>query len=708
MADWQNLDLGFEAILSPFQTSISQTFSGVAGILNTAISTLEVLANFLQVSQSPLLAAVLTLRGELLNLLQDLRESGVYGLFLVPETLDELQQYSGGYGKFRQLMLESLNDVEDSNRPQIPSTGSLGGVILYLSSDNPLDLVLKGQRLFDFFSRPFDPSLPTPLNFSVSPAYINPSNQLEKTSAFQALLGETPSPNSLIFEWQEPSFANDVVYDFFARSSFVIERSKSRQGSLLLDPEEITGAHCPGEFTYDFLRDNEGRTLTYWEPVEINGSFLIEATDLIDPTQGGTSFGFLSGTYAFNYEGISPGADNGYYYRVRAVPPSTSVQRQTRLIWDPLQRQQELDLPFLFYEGSPLSLSLSPASAPALGVLPQINTTLDVSSAVLNLYRVLYLLRFDQSFVDLNGNEVVGSGILSETLPEALWRTTSGVVSYEEVFYFNEPLFESTISTYVEAVQKLAVNNVQSISTFDPFGGADEFLAPSFTLPSNERVLQAIDQLSIPGVRKIVSILADNEGLLSLFETFYNAIEPSVEGVLLAGFTQGDLVGVSTLRSDLYEVFQIISGFSSQGNPPNWEALKILQDLFPGMDQASLRLFDLISSFESILTDASGELQEALQGIQSRLQTVQNILTELDTLINEVSVFLTLDLDIDLLYIPPGPGGNTRFISELLQAGNAPDSGPEDFFVAIALLAGGASQADVSAISNVFSLIFGV
>jgi hypothetical protein len=715
MADWQQLDLGFEAVLSPLSTGISGSVGGLAGILQTGIAVLDVLSSFLVVNSSPLLGAVETLRAEILNLLQDLGETGVYGLFLVPETLEEYVQYRGGYGKFQQLFLESLNDVDDLERPQFPSTAALGGVILYLSSEDPLDLLLNGAELFEFFSRPFPLGLPAPVNLTASPVFNDGQGNVSRIKIIDTFTGNTSQPNALLFEWQEPRVARDVFFDFFRSTKFILERSKSREGTLILKPSEdesptrVTpldkrvSREGRAKSASEPLLDAKGRPVYYWEPVDPSDPF-IEAADLLDDTSDVTNFNFIAGSYAFVLD-VPPGIDNGYYYRVRAVPQDATLDTVQGRVFTP-EGEEDRSYFVLKRNGEILSSDTAPASAPVKGFIPEVDTTFDLPSALLNVYRAAYKLRFDTDVFNTSGDLAIGSSSITPTLPESLFRSLRQTLVYEQgdnpdVLYFPEPLFEtSDITTYTTSAGSLENNLVADAAEFDPFGGIDEFIQPRLSLTDSERVLLAIDRVAIPQVQSITPIVANNEGLFEVFRQLYTANQVSIEGVLesevpLFLFNGDD----AQVRGEVFSLLQLVNGFSRTGAPPNWQSVKVLDDLFPDASEAVDRLFNLITSFEALLQDATTELQGTIQGIQDRLTTLTALLDRIDTLITSLNAILTLDFDINLLYIPPAAGGNARVITEVLTATNPPDSDPNDYFLAIALLGGTA---------DIFSLIFGV
>lgn len=715
MADWQQLDLGFEAVLTPFSEGISGTVGGLAGILQAGIAILDVLSSFLIISSSPLLAAVEALRAEILNLLQDLSETGVYGLFLVPETLEEYVQYRGGYGKFQQLFLESLNDIDDLDRPQFPSTAVLGGVILYISSEDPLDLILNGAELFNFFARPFPLGLPAPVNLTATPVFRDGLANTIQVNILDTFSGTTPQPNALLFEWQEPRVDRDVFFNFFSSSKFILERSKSREGTLILQPSDqkaptkVTpldkriSAQGRAQSASEPLLDEKGRPVYYWEPFNANDPF-IEAGDLFEDTSGVTNFNFIAGSYAFLAD-VPVGIDNAFYYRVRAVPQDATLEQVQGRVFTP---EGEVDAPyFVLKRGDDiLSSDTAPASAPVKGFLPNVDTTFDLPTALLNLYRAAYKLRFDTDVFDTNGNLAVGSSSVEPALPGSLFTSITADVVYEQgdnpdVSYFPPSLFgEADSNTYNEAQSDINNDLVADAADFDPFGGIDEFILPRLSLQDFQRVLLAIDRVAIPQVQQVTPILANNEGLFDVFRQLYTANEVAIQEIISDDTPLNVFNGdTPASRSAVFTVLQLVNGFVSTGAPPNWESVKILDDIFPDAGDAVNRLFNLITSFEALLQDATSELQGTIQGIEDRLAVLTSLLDQIDALIASLSAILALDFDVNLLYIPPAVGGNARVISEVLTATNPPDTDPNDYFLAIALLGGTA---------DIFSLIFGV
>ena len=716
MADWQQLDLGFEAVLDPLSTGVSGAVGGLAGLLQTGVSVLDVLSSFLVLNSSPILIAVEALRTEILTLLADLEDTGVYGLFLVPDTLEEYTQYRGGYGKFQQVFLESLNDPDDLNRPQFASSAALGGVILYLSSPDPLDLILNGGELFNFFARPFPLGLPAPVNLTATPVFRGATpGETFKVNVLDTFTGSTPQPNALLFEWQEPRVSRDVFFDFYGSAKFILERSKNREGVLVLQPSEdrapTTVTPLDKRATREGrekaaaepLLDEKGLPVYYWEPVDAADPF-IEASDLFYDVSGVTNFNFIAGTYSYLRE-VDPGIENGYYYRVRAVPADATLDTIQGRVFTP---EGEETQPYFVLKrnGKILSSDTAPASAPVKGFLPSVDTTFDLPTALLNLYRAAYKLRFDSDVYTTQGVLASGSSSIDPALPGSLFESLTEDQVYDQgmnplVTYFAASLFgEGPLLTYTEAAFGLTQDLVADAAEFDPFGGIDEFILPRLSLEDFERFRLSVDRLALPQVQQLTPILANNEGLFDVFRQLYTANEVAILEIIeddlpLSSFN-GDTPGP---RQAVFTVLQLVNGFVSTGAPPNWESIKVLQDLFPDAGEAVNRLFNLITSFEAIFQDATSELQNTIQGVEDRLVLLTALLDRIDALIASLSAILSLDFDINLLYIPPAVGGNSRLITEVLTASNPPDTDPSNYFLAIALLGGTA---------DIFSLIFGV
>ena len=411
-------------------------------------------------------------------------------------------------------------------------------------------------------------------------------------------------------------------------------------------------------------------------------------------------------------ENVAPGLDNAFYYRVRAVPQDATLEARTvRAFGDTLE--EDLTVYDVVINGETQPPNLFPASSPVLGYIPDVDYSFDLPTALLNVYRAAYAIRMDQDVYDGNGNLLPGSSALEVELPRALFEALSEVVEYpqdpfQSVLYVEDPLYPEGLYSFEDSLSEIRNARVAKADSFDFYGGVDEFLLPSSTLSPAERVRIEIEKKAEPQVRKLTTILAGNEGLFEAFRQAYTAAEAQITSVLTSGVGSADFLGTSSYRSSVYTLLLLFQGLTRAGTPPNWKSVKLLEELFPEASEALDILYNVIDSFEATFSGAGAELGNTIEGIQDRLAVLTALIEELDRLIASLSAFLALDFDVNVLYVPPSPGGNGQFLTEFINASNPPPSDPNDYYFAIALLAGGASAAEVQSIKNAFSIIFGV
>ena len=130
MADWETFDLSDVLPGADELEELQTAVDTLVALGDVAIAVLEVLRAFLVGIPNPLSPILSVLLNELQQVIDNLRETGAFGLYLFPTTLEEIEFYKGGYFKFRQLFLQSLYDVEDPNRPQVGASGTLGAFFI--------------------------------------------------------------------------------------------------------------------------------------------------------------------------------------------------------------------------------------------------------------------------------------------------------------------------------------------------------------------------------------------------------------------------------------------------------------------------------------------------------------------------------------------------------------------------------------------------
>lgn len=720
MADWKEFNLEVSQSIAPITQGITSSVGGITTLLGSGITVLDTLSNFLPSSSNPLTAAVSVLRSEILSVLEDLQQTGVYGLFLTPNSIEELSLYRGGFDAFKRSFISSMYDFQDLNRPQISASGVLGGVVLYISSTKPQAAILNAGTLQNLFNRKFSVALPAPTNFTSTPVYRDASTQSTlKALTLDVLTGEVPPANTLLLEWQEPRLTNGIFYDLFEESKFLLERSHTQQGNLLLAEAVDLSKETPlskrslqqgiSPKVTSPLLDSRGRQQFYWEPFDAQNPF-IEVGDLFEDTSGVTQFNFLSGSYAYLAE-VPVGVDAGYYYRVRAIPQDATLESSQALVFDG-RAERQTTIYKVVRNQEVLPIEMTPASNVIQGILPDLDTSFDLLSALTQVYKAAYLLRFDQDVYNPQGDLTTGSGLLKQEIPQELVSslTTSSYSNDpgDPVEYVPGPMY-SDVPSYQESLTNSQEDLVAKASEFDPFGGVDEFLLPSTSLSNAQRLGLTLDRLCVPIVQRVASRLAENDPAREAFSQAYLINSAVISSVLTQEISVEEFSGQSLVqRNALSSMLQRLEGFSAPGLAPNWESLKILDDLFPETSEILARIQTLAVSFEDALKGATDEMKSSIQGIEDRINILNQVIDRIDLLTSKLESYVNLDFDLDFLYIPPAVGGTEYVIEEIINAGNPPDRDPEAYFSSIVLLAGASDISEIAGVKNALSFLFGV
>lgn len=719
MADWKDFEINNllpPAILNGVQTAISTSST----VVNAGLQILKILQVFLNVSSNPLTSSISLLLQQIQQLLDNIQETSVNALFLVPKSKEELAQNTGGFGVFRQKVISSFYDINDADRPRFGPSATMGGLVLYINQESAADLLQQLIYLYSFFNRDLEISYPAPIALKV-----------EATDSFgdpldSALLSifepNGPTPEHLFLSWREPRVANDIFLDIFARNKFYIERSKKREGELVTkestnvkkeDPieKQLREKYGNEKRVPDPLLNSKNQPVRYWEPLDPNDPFLTVQDALDDLASA--DYNFLAGTYGVLLEDVDPGIENGYYYRVTSVPKDVTLETK-------FQGPQGQD-PVYRLELNGEVYTESKPSAPKFGFLPDIDTNFDLPSAVLNTYRAAYLLRFDELIYDANGNPLIGSESLTPIFPSHIINSTDEFTSISStgpdgettiVQYFTEGIVppatnNKNLLTYSDSVRENSLDLVTDPQSFDPFGGVDEFLSPGTNQDPSERVRRTIDGLVRQKVQKLVPFLSANDSLFTLFQDFYQQAQPKIEEILLGDSLASLEITEETTREQIFLALQILEGNVEQGQPPNWTSINFLEDLLPEGDDLFNDVFALINSFDNIIRGTVGELQETIQSIEDRLAILNAIIDGLEIILDVLEELNQLGPDINLLWIDPQIGGVQKFISEFVSASNAPDRDPSDFYAGIVLTFGGEGGGGVTGIANALKLIFG-
>lgn len=720
MADWQTFDLS-EILPEEVGTALEgvQNVSNVITTLgNTASTILNVLKVFLTDLPHPGAALAQTLLAELQTIIDNLQDTGAQGLFLIPGNIEQLEQYRGGYPRFRQMVLQSLYDVEDPNRPQVGPDGVLGAFFLLFTAPDVSELIyyaLTLENLIGIARSETELKYPAPASVTIQPA--NEEGQVP--GSMLTLFTDSMDLTTLVLSWEEPKYKQHIFYDIFARNKFYIERSRSREGTLLTREKtrgSLRNPLLPEEpQTEEPVLDRSGNPIFVWEPVNPDDPFLeMEDEDL--------STNFIAGTYSYIIRDLEKGIENGYYYRIRSVPKDTTIRELRK---DPNDPDEE---PLYLLELDDQTFLGSSPSVPVFGHLPDVNTSFDLPTALLNVYRAAYRLRFDVDVYAGNGTLQIGSSSLEPLIPEHIEQDAgleevhggflSAIQAINEdavdTLYSREGLFESTedIVGYAPSTRFVTTKGLITSSTAledDPFSGARELFSEKMNLSEMEAFRIWVDKVALDKVNSLVPVLVQNDSLLELVEELYLDAEEDILQAI-AEEDLGDpplLLFNDQLRTSVHLLIQTVDRHASQGTPPNWKSVRIFKDIWPEADMILDRLYDLINALASSFGTATSSIEGTIEGLQRRLLVLDEIVNFLDDVIAFYARLENVPL-ASILFVPPAVGGVPYLVRELLEAGNPPPAGPGDFFAGVVLTIGGAGPQDVLATRNAIQFVFGV
>lgn len=155
VGQWQTVSLAVPDFLEPVRQQIDVFFSTLVDILNVLVQILEVLKVFATGLLDPIIAAIEAIQSLIEDLLNDLRNAGVYihGDFYVLEGSD-FAALRGGFLQYERRMLSRLNNTSDPNRPDISTNSTVIAVFLYAGADirgvnNIVQLITSLLNLFN-------------------------------------------------------------------------------------------------------------------------------------------------------------------------------------------------------------------------------------------------------------------------------------------------------------------------------------------------------------------------------------------------------------------------------------------------------------------------------------------------------------------------------------------------------------------------------
>lgn len=726
MSDWRQFpdpesSSNFSENLADGVGQLSGALGPVVSAVDTAVSILDTLSSFLQSDTSPLSPIIEQIIGQVKGLIEDLLETGLYGLFIVPESMDDVEDFAGRWGNFVQKFVESIHDTNDPNRPQVGSNGAMGGLVITMSSEDLVDIWDTLIELSQLFDIDLEVNYPSPINLK---ARLAGPEGIPIENRFWAWDPDADDAETIRLEWEEPRTQRDTLLGIFNRSKFYIEQSNTIKGKLRLR-DEPSSKQTPMERRREEGVDQrqkepftiDGEPQYAWEPVDPEDPF-VSFSDLADISDN--RINFLAGSYAYIIDDIEKGEDNGKYFRVTAVPSDVELEEVDATVEDAQGNMQDETIHVLTLKGVPYREST--ASGSVYGMIPDLEPGFDLPSALLQTYRAAYLLRFDTFFQDLNGMPIFGANALENTLPERIYNEVRGSTReyfWEEqieglpvprrTLYYSEPLVgDGDPTSYQEAVDEAGRALTVDPLIIDPFGGVDEYILPRLDLSDQRLMRTAIDRQASDEIFRNTDRLMKSEALYNTFRATYAEVQESINALLAEGVTEDDVVGETDIRRGVATLLHLLSS-RDPGTPPNWSSIKFTRDLLPFVDDLAFQLLRTVQSFESLVEDSIAELENTLDGVRTRLQVVTDILDKLDELIAILERFnnFSTPSTISLLTISPETGGTSQFLSQFLEEGQPPGTEDHEYVTGIVLAFGGPTADSVEGFATLIDLIFG-
>lgn len=133
---WQTISLEIPDFLEPVRQAVDAFFSFLIRILDILLAVLELLKVFLTGLLDPLIALIEALRNLIEQILNDLRQLGIYihGDFYSLKGPD-FKELKGGYLQYEARMVARLQDTSDPNRPDISELSTCLAVFLFVQAD---------------------------------------------------------------------------------------------------------------------------------------------------------------------------------------------------------------------------------------------------------------------------------------------------------------------------------------------------------------------------------------------------------------------------------------------------------------------------------------------------------------------------------------------------------------------------------------------
>ncbi len=687
------------------------------GILETLVTYLEVVKAILETIQiflvdfgNPIRALVKALLLLIQQLLDSLRQTGLFAYFDIPNPSNDsnLRMNAGGYPAFIRRFKASLFDGRDPNRPQpTPGITKSGFVLIVADSATVMGLIKLLKVLTRFFGKDFlSPKYPPPANLKVVQVGSKGDRLLRVTSVF------TDPPKKLSVEWSLPTTVNQPDPSFeglvtaagveFIPPTFLIERT-TVSGGIPLEVEIDTNFEdkngVPVKTRVPALDDNR-------DPFRLFEKYIV-----IDPSHSaGSFFAGQLGTFRYIDDDVVEGKT--YFYRVRTFQGALGIRSDGTL---DLNTSGNLVLDFI--EDIPtgqvtVSWPGSDASNPPIvglpttivaGRLPKIGTNFDVLAVLEALFKTAFALGFHEplakgSVFTPAGDpdpstpaSEVGRGSMQDLagpLQAFVPVVPSGTPPKDVItgHYPELPFQATTVKFYAAATAQKVASQMLGVTGIDALGGFQNLM---------QGPLPYALSAPVGYVKGSTNIQQLALGYTHTRAGFPEVFDATVYETFAWGFTD------VAFRKNILAAISYVKTFATNGTAHDWVSVSILRDIIPWSGQLLYELSNRIDSLLEAFKGAEEEIKDFIATLIRKIEVLERFLKFLITILNYLDSF---NAEFSILKVPETSGGIADWVEQIdTSTGDKPKSGIQGYTGGVCLAYVGP---DITAFRTAFSLLF--
>jgi hypothetical protein len=713
---------------SPVEAAQS-VFGTVKDLIQVVMDFLDLIKSLIVGFDNPFQAILQLILEEIRKLIQDLRATGIYELAVLPDMQKDpdLSMISKGYSGFVGTVVSSMGDYQDPNRPQFSEHAYMGGVVVLFAISNLAELIKSINNLYVFMKRSFGILPAAPVNLTASLAADGGNPFLKFANELNVVpLGETASVGVSIqgtsLEWSLPS----VPVRWLMPDWFLIERCSVKQGHGVSIKKPVD--------TYQSADGVSGTEQHTYEPVKFMGKdwAMWDRVAAVRPTWASGMTGSISqfgGPAALALTGVEYALSGGLAY----ICPEENYR-----FWDhpndgavptPYPDPDNPGKNLWMAGGAPYAASEYASAVEAAHKAPVAGTAYSYrvrsvfgSTDAGELLSPVFTLNNATGVVTEGGSYVLSepSNVASVLLPRVpenfdVWSSVYGTLkaAYALGFYLDP----SELSPDQQLLGIGAFPEIDFRHKFDYLIHLPSWVSSLEWWDTTVSTIETgLSLYRIRGVNKLYR----NQAALDAFAVLYSSHKAEIESlwgeytqaatsspVGTAAFVTGAYAVTSTpaVRETVVKLVAILRGVSeATGTPPNWTAVRLLDDLIPFVDQIIAQLQKKIKALFDLYGGIVKEVIDFISFLQKRVALLLDIIEMIEQII---LLLLSLDFGFYILNIPADIGG-VRYFSETLQsATGAPSNGPNGLTAGMVWAYGSASMENLTAVKSAFTLLFG-